>query len=240
MGSVLGDNLRALRDMHGLTQQELADIAQVSRETVNKWESGVISSIRTTNIETLRKHFHLCVDDLQSETRGLAAQRRRNTQFDGPDATHVLRKENNAVPLVDLQALYSNLSSETTSASRGAEGTLPRVPVPEFIWQEHPHAFAIEMNSSVMSRVLPKGSHAIIDPTRPPSSNSLVLAAILCEHRSLKRVQHIVIRRLQQGNTAALLSTDSYDAPEEDLVVPTSQLNILGTVIWYQSAHELI
>lgn len=49
--SVIGDNIRALRTVKGegreITQQEIADIAGVTRETVNKWESGAIVTYAT-------------------------------------------------------------------------------------------------------------------------------------------------------------------------------------------------
>lgn len=75
--SIIGDNIRALRDLEGLTQQELADAIQVTRETVNKWESGAIETLREHNVETLRHRFSLSIDDLRSETNGLAAKQAR-------------------------------------------------------------------------------------------------------------------------------------------------------------------
>lgn len=34
------ENLRALREKQGITQEQLAEKMEVSRQTVSKWESG--------------------------------------------------------------------------------------------------------------------------------------------------------------------------------------------------------
>ena len=77
--SIVGDNIRALRVMRGqngedMTQSELAEKIGVSRETVNKWETGTIPNLRDSNIKKSRELFSLTVDDLRSESLGLAAQ----------------------------------------------------------------------------------------------------------------------------------------------------------------------
>ena len=37
----LGENIAVLRKKRGLTQEKLAEIFEVSRQSVTKWESGV-------------------------------------------------------------------------------------------------------------------------------------------------------------------------------------------------------
>lgn len=41
---MLGDNLAALRKKHSLTQQALADMVFVTRQTISKWEKNVSRS----------------------------------------------------------------------------------------------------------------------------------------------------------------------------------------------------
>ena len=38
---MIGDKIILYRKRKGLTQEELADLLEVSRQTVTKWESGV-------------------------------------------------------------------------------------------------------------------------------------------------------------------------------------------------------
>ena len=202
--SVIGDNIKALREREGLTQQELADAIRVTRETVNKWESGIIEALREHNVQTICERFGLTSDDLKSETRGLSSQLKSWDASDAPE-----RRGSNG--------------SAAASAPYHADA----------VWQRHPHAFAIEMDSS-MTRILPEGSLAIVDPDTPASSGSLVAAAVPGEGGSM-----LVVRRMQCGSTKTLLSAESYESHLDDLVIDNADLDIRGTVVWYQPPREL-
>lgn len=216
----LGENLRALRAQRGLSQEELARIAGVTRETVNKWESGAIGNIRTSNLNTIRSHFGLSVDDLRSETSGLAAQARRSSLADAAWA-----------PVVSLDY------SEGTGFAMH-DGT-PQANVPASVLERHPRSIVVDIPDDSMSRVLPVGAQAIIDPdmsqaTLPamPSGASRLVA--------LKDDSgQLVIRRLMAGSTTALISTDSYLHNEADRIVSLEDLHVYGTVVWYQPARPL-
>ena len=150
--SIIGNNIRALRQRENLTQQELANIAQVTRETVNKWESGTIEALREHNVKALRDHFGLSLDDLRSETNGLASQ------------------------------MHKNGSSEPKTISVYSLRTLEIIPdkrasIDDRLIRRHPRAFAIEMDDS-MIRTLPEHCHVFVDPDLPASSGSLVLAKV--------------------------------------------------------------
>lgn len=208
--SIVGDNIRALREREGLTQQELADAIHVSRETVNKWESGAIESLRERNVAVLRNRFSLTVDDLRSEHKGLAAQ------------LHGRGMGSTGLAGLGPHAVDSGASISPT-----------RSYVSDILWQDHPEAFAVEMDSS-MSRVLPAGCLAFVDPQITPANGAIVLAEIVTEGGS-----ELKVRRLHLGSTKALLSAESYEADAEDIVVDTDQLHVRGTVFWYQPSGEL-
>lgn len=228
MGTVLGDNLRALREMKGITQQELAEIACVTRETVNKWESGTIGNIRTANLRSILEHFCLTEDDLRSERQGLAARLPKKTAESASGYA--------TVPLVaadDLECMasLSNLEEQ--------EDSLPRIPVPDILWTNHPHAFALEIDSSSMNRVLPEGCRVIVDPMLTPTSGTIVLARLEPQGENADGDSTPALRRLHLGSSTALLSSETYGAPDKDVVTPSAGLDILGTVVWYQPPEEL-
>ncbi len=149
--SIIGDNIRALRKRENLTQQDLADIAHVTRETVNKWENGTIEGLREHNITRLRKHFGLTLDDLRSESNGLAAQIRM------------------ASIMPNTVIVYTPHSFEVLSSSHAI--------IDEYLSLRHPHAFAVEMDDS-MDRVMPRRCHALVDPDLPARTGSIVYASI--------------------------------------------------------------
>lgn len=62
-----GDNLRKLRKLKGLSQEDLAEKMQVSRQSVSKWETGD-SYPEMNNILELCKIFHCCINDLVNDS----------------------------------------------------------------------------------------------------------------------------------------------------------------------------
>lgn len=54
----IGDNIKALRTQHGMTQLELGRIAGVSDKAVSSWESG-LSIPRMGAIEKIASYFHV-------------------------------------------------------------------------------------------------------------------------------------------------------------------------------------
>jgi len=54
----IAENIKRLRDAHGLTQEELGDIAGVSAKAVSKWESGA-GNPRMGAVQRMADHFHI-------------------------------------------------------------------------------------------------------------------------------------------------------------------------------------
>ena len=61
-----GDNLRKLRKLKKLSQEELAEKMQVSRQSVSKWETSE-SYPEMNNILELCKIFHCHINDLVND-----------------------------------------------------------------------------------------------------------------------------------------------------------------------------
>lgn len=53
----LGDRIRHLREQRGLLQTELADRIGVSKQTLYKYETGIITNIPSDKIESMAKVF---------------------------------------------------------------------------------------------------------------------------------------------------------------------------------------
>jgi len=54
----VAENIKRLRDSHGLTQEELGEIAGVSAKAVSKWESGA-GFPRMGAVQRMADHFHI-------------------------------------------------------------------------------------------------------------------------------------------------------------------------------------
>lgn len=61
-----GEKIRQIRKMSGMTQEELAEKLNVSRQTISKWESG-LSSPDLENAANLCSLFQISLDDLVKE-----------------------------------------------------------------------------------------------------------------------------------------------------------------------------
>lgn len=59
-------NIRRLRESRDMTQQQLADVLHVKRETVTQWESGVAQPRMGTAVK-LVQYFHISLNDLVGE-----------------------------------------------------------------------------------------------------------------------------------------------------------------------------
>ena len=54
----IAENIKRLRETHGLTQEELGEIAGVSGKAVSKWESGA-GTPRMGAVQRMADHFHI-------------------------------------------------------------------------------------------------------------------------------------------------------------------------------------
>lgn len=62
----IGNKLNQLRKLSGMTQEQLAEKLNVSRQTISKWESGSTSP-DLESIVKVSKLFHVSLDDLLTE-----------------------------------------------------------------------------------------------------------------------------------------------------------------------------
>lgn len=73
------ENIKKLRDMYGLTQQDLAEIAGVTNKAVSAWEKG-LAEPRMGALERIANHFGLMKSNLIEEggMDGLRIAKQRN------------------------------------------------------------------------------------------------------------------------------------------------------------------
>lgn len=57
----IGFRIKALRNTKGISQEELAEVLNVSRQTISKWESDIVSP-DINNIQSLSNYFNVRTD----------------------------------------------------------------------------------------------------------------------------------------------------------------------------------
>lgn len=66
--SIIGDNIKNLRERFGLTQAQIGDIAGVSDKAVSTWEKGTVVP-RMGAIQKLADYFHIPKSQIIEESK---------------------------------------------------------------------------------------------------------------------------------------------------------------------------
>lgn len=217
-----GANIRALREKFGLTQDQLAEKLGVTRESVHRWETDKMT-VRDRHVSRLIELFGVEPEDIKSEKYGLAAQLSGRVRL--PDGAMPVVPSSATVPLLTLGRVHAGAMTDEEEVAH-------RVEVPASVCENHPRAFALEVEGDCMDRVIPEGSHVLVDPDREPGNGSI--AVVETESYSA------VMRRWYRGSSTLMLTADSH-AEQEDMVFGPEDgpVRVVGTVVWWQAPREM-
>ena len=124
------------------------------------------------------------------------------------------------------------LSRVHAGALADEEEIAHRVEVPASVCAGHPRAFALEVEGDCMNRVIPEGSHVLVDPDRQPANGSIAVVETE-DYRA-------VMRRWYKGSTKLMLSADSFEDYEDMIFgMDDGPVRVIGTVVWFQAADEM-
>lgn len=56
-GREIGERIKNLRERYNLTQEELAEIAKVTKAAVSRWEKGESRTLKSSTIKNICNHF---------------------------------------------------------------------------------------------------------------------------------------------------------------------------------------
>ena len=76
----IGNKINQLRKLSGMTQEQLAEKLNVSRQTISKWESDSTSP-DLESIVKISRIFHVSLDDLLKEGEAGVANKTLSTQY---------------------------------------------------------------------------------------------------------------------------------------------------------------
>lgn len=221
-------NIIKLRELFDITQEQLAEIAGVSRGAVSQWEGG-FSEPRMGSIQKIADHFHISKSNIIED--------------DGMDYIDPVTKRATGSPLVPKGAMPVYSSGEATvplltlgrvhaGALTDEEEVESRVEVPASVCERHPRAFALVVEGNCMNRVIPEGAHVLVDPDKEPTNGSIAVVET--------EAYQAVMRRWYRGTSTLMLTADSYE-DQDDIVftMDDGPVRVVGTVVWYQSPREM-
>ena len=215
------ENIDALLVKFDITQEALARIAGVAPSSVNGWRNGAVP--RKNAIERMCKALEISRDDIMSDEYGLAAK--EHGRYAIPDGAMPVVPSSATVPLLTLGRVHAGAMTDEEEVAH-------RVEVPASVCENHPRAFALEVEGDCMDRVIPEGSHVLVDPDREPGNGSI--AVVETESYSA------VMRRWYRGSSTLMLTADSH-AEQEDMVFGPEDgpVRVVGTVVWWQAPAEM-
>ncbi len=129
------------------------------------------------------------------------------------------------VPLLAIGRVHAGAMTDEEEVSH-------RVEVPASVLSGHPRAFALEVEGDCMDRVIPEGSHVLVDPDREPGNGSIAVV----ETDSYQAV----MRRWYRGSSTLMLTADSHSEQEDMVFGPDDgPVRVVGTVVWWQAPREM-
>lgn len=214
------ENVIRLRKLSGLTQEELADIADVSRAAVSLWEIGK-SEPRMGAIQRLSDHFGVPKAAIVEDGGMDSAMRTHSGQI------KILAAPAPYERFVDVP-LYGSIAAGTPIEMIAVDDTHP---IPECVRDAHPGCFLLRVVGESMNRVLPNGSYALVEPCEDVVHDGKPYAVCVNGFdATIKRV-----RKLANGFELIPDSTDPtyrpvvYDYGMEG----TEEITVIGRVVWY-------
>lgn len=208
----ISQNIKRLRKQAGMTQVELAEKLDVARSTITQWETGR-SSPRMGMVQKLAGVFGVTSAEMLAEPTDL------------PDGAMPVTASSATVPLLAIGRVHAGALTDEEEVSH-------RVEVPASVLASHPRSFALEVEGDCMDRVIPEGSHVLVDPDREPGNGSIAVV----ETDSYQAV----MRRWYRGSSTLMLTADSHSEQEDMVFGPEDgPVRVIGTVVWWQAPREM-
>lgn len=214
----IGKNIKKLRELHNLSQKELAEIAGVSDKAVSTWENEV-KDPRMGAIQKIADHFGILKSDIIEDKMDVLSKK--------PHAPKNIEGHSVRMPL--LGSIAAGLPLDMAPIQEW-------VNVPREVAERYPHAFLVKVNGDSMNKLIPSNVLALIDPTQEVRNGDVAAVAVNGYDATLKR-----FFKFQNGITLEPESfnpkhkTQYYDAKTQE----HTPIHIKGKLVWYMPPLDI-
>ena len=214
----IGKNIKKLREIHNLSQKELAEIAGVSDKAVSTWENG-LKDPRMGAIQKIADHFGILKSDIIEEKIDVSSKRPHNLK--------TVEGQSIAMPL--LGSIAAGVPLDMAPIQEW-------INVPREIAEKYPHGFLVRVNGDSMNKLIPPNVLALIDPTQEVRNGDVAAVAVNGYDATLKR-----FFKFQNGITLEPESfnpkhtTQYYDAKSQE----HTPIHIKGKLVWYMPPIDI-
>lgn len=217
------ENIVELRRRYGITQEELAKIAGVSRGAVSQWEGG-FSEPRMGAVQKIADHYGLLKSNIIEDGGMLSIEYDgRIPRMDAPANAIPVRGTSAMVPVRVLGRTHAGDRMDEYESDFEAE-------FPGGVVSRHPGCFALRVEGDCMNRRYPDGCVVLVDPSMEPSNGRAVVAEFE-DGRS-------VLRCYYRGQSSLMLTADSFSEYEDIILTGDDPVRLVGVVVWFQAEKE--
>lgn len=222
-------NIIKLRDIFGITQEQLAKIAGVSRGAVSQWEGG-FSEPRMGSIQNIADYFDLTKSNI-IEDGGMDLIdpiTHKPKPFPIQGAIRVVPEDMVEVPV--LARVHAGKFTDPDDLSE----KLDQVTIPRFLVDSDPDTYALESEGDCMNLVYPEGCTIVVSPNKEPINGSVVVAKI--------DGNDAIMREMFRTPDTLVLSPRSSNPEHKDIVIRTEDghtVELVGKVVWFQARQEM-
>lgn len=219
------ENIIKLRKIWNVTQDELGEIAGVTRGAVSQWEGG-FSEPRMGAIQRMADYFNIRKSNIIEEG-GMdlidpVTKKQRPTELD-----HVAYS---VVGSVEVPILGKVHAGELMEHDEVEDTTR----IPDFVAAQSPNVFVVHSEGDCMDKDFSVNDDLVVNPDKEPTNGSVVIAF-------LDGAEYIV-RRLFRTAQTLILSPNSHNPEYKDIVITADSdttVEIGGVVIWNQARRLL-
>lgn len=219
------ENIIKLRKIWNVTQDELGEIAGVTRGAVSQWEGG-FSEPRMGAIQRMADYFNIRKSNIIEEG-GMdlidpVTKKQRPTELD-----HIAYS---VVGSVEVPVLGKVHAGELMEHDEVEDTTR----IPDFVAAQSPNVFVVHSEGDCMDKDFSVNDDLVVNPDKEPTNGSVVIAF-------LDGAEYIV-RRLFRTAQTLILSPNSHNPEYKDIVITADSdttVEIGGVVIWNQARRLL-
>lgn len=219
----VADNIHAIRMDRGISQERLAELADVAQTTVSSWECGKSLPSRPS-IKRLEESLGVTYDDIVSEANGYAAR--------SPEILLPSRKAVAAVKASPTAPVLGYIAAGEPSEMYDFHESFV---VPNALKQQYPRAFYLTVRGTSMNRTMPDGCLALVDPGQREENEHDAFAVQVGSDEA-------TVKRLRRTGNGVELVPDSLDPSHTPIAFTEEQnarsVRILGKVVWVTMPFE--
>lgn len=204
--SAIANNIFAIRNHFGYTQDSFADLLGVSQTSVSNWETSG-HSVSNKNIKAITSKLPVSRDDIVSETNGFAQRINLLSLPDIPGARRV-----RGVPTAKVHRV-GRVHAGPAGEPDVYEDADDLVEIPQSYLDIDPECVVVDFEGDCMIEDFGDSTSLIMSPNSPFGNGSIVVVSI--------DGADYVVRRLEQNARELRLKASNH--AYEDIVIPRDE-----------------